>query len=155
MSRTALALALLVTGVAVGCESSDDAPPATRGTPHTMRMPGGEEDLCPMYVKGALVVYDSVDEGAAIVFTAPDAAAADLRQRVRAMADHYRAHGMSDPSQQAPAPRMKVDVEDVDGGARIVFRARSRAQTGLLRAHVRLHADRLGQGSCAMERPPG
>lgn len=47
-------------------------------------------------------------------------------------------------------PPADVRVEDVDGGARVIFTAKDVADVPRLRAHVRLHAEHMRAGGCPM-----
>jgi hypothetical protein len=132
--------------VVVGCQSKDEEAPS--GAAHTMVMPSGEAELCPMYVKNAKVSYEDTDDGAAMRFSAPIQAKDDLLQRVRAMAAYYESAGMTD------APPFKVSVEPTGDGGRLRFHARAVDDAGALRKRVRAHASRLDEGTCAMEGTP-
>ncbi len=158
MVRSALLFTVAVVAalaLTAGCEDpvAKPAEQATAtGRPHMMKMPSGNDDICPMYVMNATVSHAEVKGGAAMTFTAPINMLDDLRRRVSAMADHYRAHAMKGPAHMAEMPETDVIVEETPDGARIVFKAKRPESVSSLRTHVQWHADRLDKGTCQMGR---
>jgi hypothetical protein len=143
------ALAALAVFV-LGCDGPPPTtapPPPPQGKPALMEMGGGEQDICPMYVKSAEVAHHDVDDGCEMRFTAPPGGVDDLRGRVRAIAGFYRDHPVKGPG-GARMPAAKLEVVDGDAGASIVFRAARPEDVATLRAHGRFHAVRLNAGHC-------
>ena len=153
--------ASLLLGLA-GCAASNGERGPTAANPAEAPGPrhgGGmmmDEGMCPMAVEGTSVTVEHVEGGAALVFTTTGDVA-DLRERVRGMAEmHARRHsegmmghggghggGMMMPAAEASA-------EDVPSGARLVLRPADPADLDVLRERVGMHAERMGAGECPM-----
>jgi hypothetical protein len=128
-------------------------PPIARGTELALR------DLCPLEVPSATVRAVDIEIGAALVFTTGGpygGDVADLRRRVRHMADihnHHRDWIAARMPERALLPPSNRHVDDVDGGARIVFEPGDPARVGELRESVRSEARRLQAGMCPVAMP--
>jgi len=90
-------------------------------------------DLCPLALDGALLEVKDVEQGVALEFTSY-ADVSELRRRVRLLADIRHADAR------------RRFVEDVEGGARIVFPAEYKVQVAAL-------AKRMDTGSCPTSLP--
>jgi hypothetical protein len=161
-----------VTAFLGGCASTSLArtEPATGTSAARAIEPGAGmmSAMCPMDVPGAAVTPTDVNGGVALVFTTGAGDVAELRQRVRSMAEMHNRHhaggmmmggrgagggrgGMMGGGMRMPAA--SASVEDVEGGARLVLRPRDPAQLGALREHVRMQAGRMAHGECPMMSP--
>ncbi|MGZ6143114.1 MAG: hypothetical protein ACXWLM_07230 [Myxococcales bacterium] len=172
------ALALVSIGCAHGEASQTAAAPAVQpmAHPHTGMRAGMTGDkmaaMCPMAVPGTQVSSLDTATGEMITFstTSPDQVA-ELRTRVRAMADmhnqHHGAGGMqgmhehegmmsgsggdSAMASMPMPPPSTATVEDIDGGARLVLAPTDPAQLAQLQSAVRSHAQMMQQqGACGM-----
>ena len=127
----ALALTLAACGGSTGPTSATPAKPTS---------PTGDPS-CPVEVAGTTVRVEDTDGGAALVFTSTGDLV-ELRTRASAMAAmHNERRGMVRTDSEARA-------EEIVGGARIVFTG---ADAAALRAELRMHAEHLGAGTCAMD----
>lgn len=157
-----------------GAETRADPPPAPeRGT----GMMGGQG---PAQAANTTVTSTDVDGGAALVFTTRTGDVAELRQRARDMAEMHnqrlaaretrpgargpggRQHhgggggpghaggGMMGGGMMMSMPAATASVEDVENGARVVFRPEDPAQLESLREAVRTRAERMASGACPM-----
>ncbi|MEO8261537.1 MAG: hypothetical protein ABI566_03120 [Pseudolysinimonas sp.] len=135
--------------------------------------------MCPMQVPGTTVAATEVDGGIGLSFTTTTGDVAELRQRVRRMADMHNQPGghMMMGSHGAPAPGAGAEhqhgaqagaghggmmmgggmmpaatasVEDIESGARLILQPKDPAQLGALREHVRMKAQRMVGGECPM-----
>jgi hypothetical protein len=149
-------IAVSVAGLLAGCASTSGAkrePTNSAATPPAQGSGMGTmADKCPVKVSGTKVMAADVEGGAALAFTTSSGDVAELRQRVRGMAEmHDRKHatgGMMMPASTASA-------EDVEGGARLVLRPKDPAQLEGLRKHARMHAEKMSSGECPMMAPHG
>ena len=117
--------------------------------------------MCPMAVPGTQVSASDLSTGEAVTFstTSPEQVA-DLRSRVRAMADmHNRHHASGDMSGMQGGmhghggmmpPPSTASVEDTDAGARLMVTPKDPAQLAQLQSAVRAHAEMMQQGGCGM-----
>jgi hypothetical protein len=147
-----------------------------------------------MQVAGATVSAADTDRGAALVFVTKTGDVADLRKRVRQMAEWHNQHhsgpmmmgagqdggygmmgrgrgmmgrgdgtmgrgrgmmgrgmmGHGDGGYGMPMVPVTASVEDVEGGARLVFVPKDAAQLATLRAHVQERATRMAPGECPL-----
>lgn len=155
---TALTVVAVTTGAC--CCARSTAPPARSPAPThaTAITPTAElvADLCPLHVPDTILRAEDVELGGALVFTTPGDVA-DLRRRVRLMADvfdHNRdtlARALEASATLPPALRF---VEDVAGGARIVFRPADTSALDTFRQQIAQQAVRLARGQCPMLMPP-
>lgn len=126
--------------------------------------------MCPMKVEGTTAVASEVEGGMGLSFTTTTGNVAELRQRVRRMAEmHNQPGGMmggSDAEHQHGTqagheggmkmgggmmmPSATASAEDIEGGARLVLQPKDLAQLGALREHVRMKAQRMAGGECPM-----
>jgi hypothetical protein len=125
---------------------------------------------CPMAVPGSAVALDDRDDGVSLTFTTERGDVAELRQRVRFLAEMYamhqghgymRWHHMAGghgwmhgrgqamgPIGMGPMPASRADVVDVDRGARLDLTPIDAADLDHLRQHVRWQSQRMGRGEC-------
>lgn len=185
----AVALALAGAGCSHGSASqprattAQPAPARAQGqteTPGEMGMGGKMAGICPMTVPGTQVSAADTATGEALTFStsSPDQVA-DLRRRVRAMADMHNQHAMGGMHEgmhggmmgegmgsgqdggmgrMAKPPLASARVEDTDNGARLEITPDDPTQLPQLQSAVRAHADMMQQGSCGMmdsAQPPG
>ena len=157
--------------------------------------------MCPMHVAGATVSAKDTDSGAALVFMTKTGDVAELRRRVRQMAEWHNQHhsgpmmmgagqdggygmmgrgrgmmgrgdgmmgrgdgmmgrgrgmmgggmmGHGDGGYGMAMVPATASVEDVEGGARLVFIPKDATQLATLRAHVQERATRMAPGECPM-----
>lgn len=155
MTRYAFVIAALA-----GCYASTASPPPathpTRATPPARVTSDTLADLCPLRVPQAVVAAEPVDEGGALAFhTQGDVA--DLRRRVRAMADLHdlnRDALMKSLRGQTTLHAAARYVEDLPDGARIVFRPSHELDVEEYRGDLESEAVRLRAGQCPMIMPP-
>jgi hypothetical protein len=107
-------------------------------------------EMCPMGVAGTTATAEETENGVAMRFqTTGDVDA--VRQRARAMAEHHAAMG-KDGGMPHPMPMAGVPatVEDVEGGARIVFTPTA-DQKPQVQQHVKDMASAMAtSGQCPM-----
>ena len=153
--------AVLAASVAVGCAHAS-APPEEhttttaakaccgknmQGAQRMQGMHGQHGMMCPMAIPGTTVSAVETSDGAALEYkTTGDVA--DLRARVHRMADMHD-HGGCPMMPQMATPPSTASVEDIEGGARIVFRPKDTMQIRALREHVRNEAAEMRSG-CPM-----
>jgi hypothetical protein len=101
------------------------------------------------------VKVEEIPEGAALVFTTTTHDVADLRMRVRRMAIiHETVEGMvgATSTEAVDLPnlvRAHATVEDIDGGARLLFVAADATQVDGVRLEAEQHATQVMSGRCA------
>ncbi|MCC6556706.1 MAG: hypothetical protein IT372_27410 [Polyangiaceae bacterium] len=112
---------------------------------------------CPTQVEGATVAPVDVERGAALDFKTSTGDVAELRRRVRAMAEmqNQRGGGMGMGRGMGRGGGMGMfaataSAEDIEGGARLVLLPNDPAQLEALREHTRLRAERMALGQCPM-----
>jgi len=141
------------------CASSPAPRPAVAAAPAQARaLTPGElaADLCPLRVPNAKLTTEDVEDGSALAFTTTGDVA-DLRRRVRNLADihgNYR-QDLAAISVTPTLPPADHFVEDVPGGARIVFKPAAGDANALasFRGQVAAEADRLSTGRCPIAMP--
>jgi hypothetical protein len=156
-----VSLASLAAAVfAASCYSDPPKPPLSPLAlyqPLHKKRPAAQQvaDLCPLRVADSVVMEQPVEHGVALVFTTPGDVA-DVRRRVRAMAD------LHDMNRDLIATTVRTRrsmhaaaryVEDVDGGARIVFRPPHETDLFEFRQEVGFEVMRLRAGECPMIMP--
>ncbi|MBS2028142.1 MAG: hypothetical protein JST54_09585 [Deltaproteobacteria bacterium] len=176
----AMAGSVWCTALAATAESPSPSSPTTDTTsPHHAGKHGTEKmaEMCPMAVSGTTVQATDVAGGVALDFKTTTGDVADLRNRVRQMAEmHNHMHGQDGmmggssapaagqgPGGQAKpmgdekmAAEMKVmhaataSVEDIEGGARLTLKPKDPAQLQSLQAHAKEHAARMNREGCPM-----
>lgn len=166
-SITAAVLVLAASACSSGRGETRHAAPPTRAQAGTTRS-GAMAMPCPLEVPGTQVSASETPDGAAVTFTTTPDRAAELRSRVRAMADMHNGHhqgtgmgmgmgmggaggmsGSTGSSGTMMPPPSRATVEDVDGGARLVVTPTDRADLERLRSTVRAHAGHMQQtGQC-------
>ncbi len=156
MSMAVAAVATFGTGCA-STRSAQPAPAAPAATAPAATAPASEHSMmggmCPMQVPGTTVTAADVEGGVALSFTTSTGDVADLRQRVRRMAEmHSQMHGRMH-GQGGMMPAATTSVEDITGGARVILRPGDPAQLEALREHARMQAARTAQGECPMMPP--
>jgi hypothetical protein len=133
----------------------------------------GMGDQCPMFVAGTTVQAKDTSDGMAMMFTTTGDVA-ELRRRVRVMADHMNAHssgagggtGMHGMGMGPDAgtgmigggmmgggmmPATHAQVEDVDHGARLTVTPADPAKLNEMRQHMKQHAQMMNQShGCSM-----
>ncbi|MEP7125847.1 MAG: hypothetical protein ABJE95_33255, partial [Byssovorax sp.] len=167
-----------------GCDRVSGAPPAsttTAATPVHAGDPSATSDACPSQVPGTTVTAADIEGGAALTFTSTGDVA-DLRRRVRRMAEmhnlYHGAGGVMMAGDSAPPhwggaspdheggmmdrgrmvggmmgrgwrlPAATASVEDLDGGARLIYRTANPSDIEALRDHARTRAGRMVNGAC-------
>jgi hypothetical protein len=127
----------------------------------------GMGDQCPMRLPGTTVQAQDTTDGMAMTFTTTGDAA-ELRRRVRVMADHMNAHssgasgGMGMHGMMmggdggmgmmgGTMPAMRAQVEDVDHGARLKMTPVDPTKLGEMRDHMKQQAQMMSQShACSM-----
>ena len=102
----------------------------------TQEATGGD---CPLALPGAQLRSEVTADGVALVFTTGGGDPTELRDRVQRMADQHNA---------APAPDSRAAVEEIDGGARVVFTPSDPARVGVLREEIRVHGKEMASTGC-------
>ena len=102
----------------------------------TQEATGGD---CPLALPGAQLRSEVTADGVALVFTTGGGDPTELRDRVQRMADHHNA---------AAAPDSRAAVEEIDGGARVVFTPSDPARVGVLREEIRVHGREMASTGC-------
>lgn len=130
-----------------------------------------EMDSCPMMIVGTSVHAEDVAGGAALAFTTTGDVN-ELRRRIAHMAEmhgkmaemHGKHHGGSGGGMGMHAGKMSghdmmpaadVRVEEIEGGARLIFTAREPSELPALREHAQQHAAKMSSGECAMMKHHG
>lgn len=130
---------------------------------------GGSEmsAMCPLAVAGTTVREQDIEGGGALVFTTTQGDVMELRRRVAHMADMHNQHvathqqrehqgtGGAGPGPAMEIPNAQARVEDIEGGARVVYTPKDPAQVPALREELVRHASRMGTGSCPMMKMHG
>jgi len=138
--------------------------------------PAADRD-CPLALSGAQMVSEVTADGVALVFTTSGGDAAELQARVHQMAEHHNeaqvpeadaatrsekagdgmtaegAHGMDMHGAAREVPS-RAAVEDIAGGARIVFTPSDPAKVGLLREQIRVHGKEMASSNCSQHATP-
>lgn len=136
----------------------------------------GMGDHCPMLVPGATVQAKDTTNGMAMTF-ATTGDVAELRRRVRVMAEHMNAapgssggmgmHGtmmgadagmgmMGGGTMGAMMPAVRAEVEDVDKGARLKMTPVDASKLGEMREHMKQHVQMMNQShGCPMAADAG
>ena len=173
--RALFASVTIVVIAATGCMAGHGAaPPATAAPSQAQQSPEAMGAMsmqsCPMAIPGTQVSAAETSNGESVTFTTSPDHAADLRERVHAMADMHNHHHQGDGMEgmhgdmqhgdmmasgehmaMMPPPSRAV-VEDVEGGARIVVTPNDPADLERLRSTVRMHAEHMQKsGTCQME----
>lgn len=112
---------------------------------------------CPMEVTGTTVRTVDADGSVAMTFTTTTGDVEELRESVKKLSEKYerraqrrddREDGGATP-RQAAMPDATTAVENVDGGARIVFVPEDASELDELRERVRVHEERMSStGKC-------
>ncbi len=136
---------------------------------------------CPLALPGAQIRSEVTADGVALVFTTGGGDPAELRDRVQRMADRHNAaqapaaepdgaggaageksggmtstegaHGM-DMHGAARSVPSRAAVEEIAGGARVVFTPSDPAQVGMLREQIRVHGKDMASTGCGEEMAP-
>lgn len=112
------------------------------------QQPGMPGEDCPMEVQGAMISAQDIEGGAALVLTTTGDVD-QLRSRVAEMAEmHNQPHARM--AEHAEMPPSEARVENVEGGARIIFTPQDQSDLAPLRAEVRSHAQQIASGECPM-----
>jgi hypothetical protein len=147
-----------------GCASTSGArnEPTTSSTAAPDNQPGMKmmAEKCPMKVSGTTVTATDVEGGVKLAFITSTGDVAELRQRVRGMAqmhnDHHAAGGMMKSGMMKSdmmMPAATASAEDIEGGARLVLRPKDQSQLEALREHAHKHAGQMTAGECPMMSP--
>lgn len=152
--------------VALGaCGSKQSTPPATATAQPAAQHSGGEE-MCPMMPgAGTKLEVSDTGDGVAVAFTT-SGDVADLRARVRHMADMHNGMagmhhgdgmhggmGSGDTHEGMMGMQMvpsRATAEDIPGGARLVLVPSDPAQLSALRTRARDHVAMMEKGECPM-----
>jgi hypothetical protein len=156
------ALSSMVVAVLLGgCASTSGArsEPTTGSTAAPANQSGMNMNMmaekCPMKVSGTTVAAGDVEGGVSLAFITSTGDVAELRQRVRGMAEmhnhHHATGGMMKGGMMIPDAT--ASAEDIEGGARLVLRPKEQAQLEALREHARKHAGQMTTGECPMISP--
>jgi hypothetical protein len=124
--RTSLVVAIL--GVAACSAGAPAQRPVKAPQPVAVRA-----DTCPLQLDGASVVFKELEQGVALEFTSFDDVS-ELRRRVRKLGDIQH------------ASENHRYLEDVEGGARIVFPADMKQQVSTI-------AQQMDTGACVTALP--
>ena len=138
---------------ACGAKSSTQSEPVTASTAPAAaptEEPGDRvaSHECPMQVPGTTVTSSNFEGGVALAFTTQSDEVAELRERVQRLTETHHSHhsgavmGMAPPSTAAS--------EEIENGARLVFKPQDPTQLEALREHARTHAARMAEGDCPM-----
>ena|SRR5687768_15202001 len=105
---------------------------------------------CPLALPGAQLRSEVTADGVALVFTTSGGDGAELRDRVQRMADRHNAAAPAVEPDAAgkKAPASRAAVEEISGGARVVFTPADPAQVGVLREHIRVHGKEMAEAGC-------
>lgn len=174
LGKLAFAATIALASVSTSWAQSPDSR-AGKNAPGNEQHKGmmGMGAMCPMEVQGASVTTEDLKDGVALVFTTRTGDVADLRQRVRHMAQMHNQHpegGMmgSCPHHQGGTggsgmggmmkggtmmPPATTTVQEIDGGARLVFKPKDASQLAALRQHVQMCAQGMASGECPMMAP--
>jgi hypothetical protein len=111
----------------------------------------GMGDQCPMLLPGTSVQAKDTKDGMAMTFTT-SGDAAELRRRVRMMAEHMNASTMGGGSTTGTMmPAMHCQVEDAGRGARLMITPDDPSRATEMRQHMKAHAQMMNQShSCVM-----
>ena len=148
-----------------GCGASDGTdtekaplPPMEAGDqPNQARAVEPTDSDCPLALPGAQLRSEVTADGVALVFTSSGGDGAELRDRVQHMVDR---HNAARPPAEAPnaagknPPPSRAAVEEISGGARVVFTPTDPAKVGLLREHIRVHGKEMAEASCGEQAAP-
>ena len=129
---------------------------------------------CPLALPGAQVRSEVTADGVALVFTTGGGDPGELRERVQRMADRHNAaqvpaeepadaagdgmrstegaHGV-DLHGAGRAVPSRAAVEEIAGGARIVFTPTDPSKVALLREHIRVHGEDMASTDCGAQVP--
>ncbi len=100
---------------------------------------------CPLALPGAQLRSEVTADGVALVFTTGGGDPAELRDRVQRMAHHHNA---------APVADSRAEVEEIAGGARVVFTPSDPARVAVLREQIRVHGKEMASTGCAEDPAP-
>lgn len=155
--RNLAIIGLAVATVLAGCASTSGAGSepmmgaATAPDPGAPAEAGMMASMCPMKVPGTTVAATEVEGGVGLAFTTTTGDVAELRKRVRSMAEMHNKPGgvmMMDGGMKMPAAT--ASVEDGEGGAQLILKPKDPAQLGTLREHARMKAQGMADGECPM-----
>ena len=119
--------------------TTTQAPPAKTGDP-----------TCPLEVPGTSLSVEDTTAGAALVFvTTGDAAAVQMRATALATM-HTNQDGQKGAMGMMFTPTSTATASNIEGGARIEFAAKNPADASKVQSELRMHANHLTGGSCAM-----
>lgn len=118
---------------ATACSTTAPAPTTTTPRPAKPQLASLDRDYCPLELDGAELAVTETDLGVALEFKSYGDVA-ELRRRVRKFGDVQK------------AAELGRRIEDVEGGARIVFHAE-------LRPAVEAVAQQLDSGACVAVLP--
>lgn len=100
---------------------------------------------CPLELPGARLASEVTADGVALVFTSDGGDPAELRARVQRMASRH--------AQGDPAIPSRAKVEEIAGGARLIFTPVDASQVGMLREHIRVHGKEMASSGCKAPAP--
>jgi len=143
---------------AIACSTSAPTPHSPTTAQREHEADATLRDMCPLEVSASNVEAVDIEGGAALAFTTKTDVA-DLRRRVRRMADleNQTREWVAARLGNATLPPAHRMLDEVEGGARIVFRPADPSRIDELRAGVAAQAGRLISGGCPvpMPRRPG
>jgi hypothetical protein len=150
--------ALPVVVGAIACSTPAPAPHSPTTVQRERETDAELRDMCPLVVSTSNVEALDIEGGAALAFTTKTDVA-ELRRRVRRMADleNQNRQWIAARLGNATLPPAHRMLDEVERGARIVFRPADPSRLDELRAGVAAQAGRLISGSCPvpMPRQPG
>lgn len=139
-----LCLSLLI--AAAGCGGK----PAPKTTSETSTPAKADDPTCPLLVPGTSVSVEDTPIGASLMFvTTGDAAA--VRTRATALAAMHNKHdGPASAMGMMFPPAWQATTQEIEGGARVDFAAKSEDGAPKVSEELRMHASHLTGGSCEM-----
>ena len=178
MFRTSIACAILLASTVIGSAcaknqttSASTAEPPSGAPEHSMMGAGmmpmmGAGDPCPMGVQGTTVQATETSDGMSMAFTTTGDVG-ELRKRAHGMSDRMNGQasgamgtsgmmmkggdGGAGMMMGGSMPPMNVQVEDIEGGARLRMTPRDPSRVAEMKKHVQQHAQMMNQGhSCPM-----
>jgi hypothetical protein len=155
----------ILVALLAGCGASDGTdtekaplpPMEAAGQPTQGKAAEAKESDCPLALPGAQVRSEVTADGVALVFTTSGGDGGELRDRVQRMADRHNAAPPPAEEPNAAAvnpPPARAAVEEISGGARVVFTPTDPAKVGVLREHIRVHGKEMAEASCGEEAAP-
>ena len=172
-NHAVISIIVALLGAMLASCSKDPEALAQPIAPQDIAIREGARAGCPMALQGAQIAVSDTQDGVTLAWTTSNSNVADLRTRVRYMAQMYATHqghgammwhrmhgeGMGHGQGRGevrraqmesgdPMPAASSTVTDTDNGASIEFRPSDPLQLQALREHVRSHQQRMHAGEC-------